>query len=291
MSTQELINLPFPAKFEMSPDIGALAGALAKARKVFKPIIKSSTNPFFKSKYAELDAVIDATKDGLSDNELVVIQPPICNRDGAVQIITILAHSSGQWIKSILDVTMSKADAQGEGAAITYGRRYAYSGVLSVASESDDDGNGAVSSEFKKPRKEESSAEFDQRTTDQQNISVAQIQEIDTAVKRTGKTEAEVVAALSFIGEKRIEHVKQSQFQKFLKWANGVSKAKGPSITDQIRMTANKKLWAVAAEHSIPEEDVKKCAYEKYHVSSMTELTAEQLMEMAGWVKSVAEQG
>ena len=276
-------------RFEFSPSIGKLIEALAKASIAFDPIKKESVNPFFKSKYADLAAVIDATRKHLGINGIAVIQPPAYKRDpGAVEIITLMAHSSGEWIKCILEMIIAKQDAQGIGSAITYGRRYSYSALLNVASEEDDDGNAAVA----KPRGkvEESPEDFDQRTEEQQNIGTAQIQEIDKALKRTGKSEEEIIAALGFIGEKRIEHIKKANFQKFLKWANGTSKAqKGPSVTDQARIAANKRLWAVAAEFSIPEDDVKTAAYEKYGVSSMTELDAPQLVEMAEWVKSVAE--
>ena len=47
---------------EMSGEINELAKALATARKKFKPVKKEQTNPFFKSKYADLSAVIDATE-------------------------------------------------------------------------------------------------------------------------------------------------------------------------------------------------------------------------------------
>lgn len=293
MATNETtLSIPFPpVKFEFSPTIGVLMGALAKARKAFKPIIKSETNPFFKSKYADLASVIEATKDGLSDNGLAVLQPPVFDRaTGTVEIITLLAHESGEWLKSTLDMPTAKADAQGVGSAITYGRRYAYSAVLNVASEEDDDGNGAVSGQFKRaPVKEETPEEFDQRTADQQNISPEQITAIDTALKRTLKSEQEIIAALGFIGEKRIEHIKKNQFQKFLKWANSESKLKPASqIQVDTRTRAMKRLWATAAELSIPEQDVKTCAYEKFHVDSMTKLTETQIDEMTAWVRSVA---
>lgn len=154
-------------RFEMSNGIGTLIGALAKARKEFKPVIKDSANPFFKSKYADLSAVIEATKEGLSANGLAVLQPPAFERStGTVEVLTLLAHTSGEWIKSILHMPINKTDAQGVGSAITYGRRYAYSAVLNVASEEDDDGNAAVSGEFKKPIKEHEKA-FEERESKQ----------------------------------------------------------------------------------------------------------------------------
>lgn len=286
--TQELLPL-FPVKFEMSSTIGNLVEALAKARKAFKPVIKDMTNPFYKSNYADLASVIEATKDGLSDNGLAVVQPLAYNRDGFVQITTFLAHSSGEWFKSILDMPIAKVDAQGVGAGTTYGRRYAYSAMVNVASEEDDDANGAVSKPYAK--KGESDEQFDQRTEGERNLAVFQVQAIDEACKRAGKTEAEIVAYLGLLGEKRIEHLKRNQFDGFLKWANSNGKkatVKSGSAVPVEREAANKRLWALAAKYQISEQDVKQCAYEKYQVKSMTELSTADLEGMCQWVEEVA---
>jgi hypothetical protein len=56
---------------------------------------------------------------------------------------TILAHSSGEWVSSTLAVPLTKADAQGLGSAITYGRRYALAAIVGVC-PADDDGEAAV---------------------------------------------------------------------------------------------------------------------------------------------------
>lgn len=281
--------------FEMSPTVGTLIGALAKARKQFKPVLKTSVNPFFKSNYADLAEVIEATKDGLSDNGIAVLQPPAFSREtGTVEILTLVAHSSGEWIKGVLEMPINKTDAQGVGGAITYGRRYAYSAMVNVASEEDDDGNAAVSKDFKK--KEESPEEFDQRTEAQQALKVFEIQAIDEAIKRTGKAVEEVEAYLGLIGHKRIEHVLRNQFKEVLKWANSTAKS-GTAVAKAIlkpatfdRTAAMRKLFGVASEYSIPEEDVKRASYEKFGVDSMTKLNAAQLEEMAQWVKDVATQ-
>jgi len=119
---------------QMSTSIKELAGALSKAK--FKPIIKDATNPFFNSKYATLDTVIEAVKDGLSENGLAVTQ--LVN--GEV-IDTVLMHTSGEWIASKTNLCAEKRGPQGQGSAITYARRYAISAILSVASEADDDGH------------------------------------------------------------------------------------------------------------------------------------------------------
>ena len=131
---------------EMSPEIKELASALSNAQKEFEPIKKTALNPFFKSKYATLDAVLDAVVETLQAYGLSVSQLP--EPDG---LTTILMHKSGEWIKSKMNLCMDKQTAQAQGSAITYARRYALSAILNVASEPDDDGQEASKKTRKKP--------------------------------------------------------------------------------------------------------------------------------------------
>ena len=120
-----------------SPEIDKLAEALAKAQSEMEGAKKESTNPFFKSNYADLHAVIKSafphlSKHGLSGsqgNEVIV---------GAICVTTTLMHSSGQWLRSKVKLPLSKKDAQGVGAAITYGRRYGLSAIVGIAQYDDD---------------------------------------------------------------------------------------------------------------------------------------------------------
>jgi hypothetical protein len=121
----------------MSPTIGALALALSKAQAVIQPAIKDKNNPFFKSKYADLSNIWDAIRKPLTDNELSVIQT---SQIGV--LVTILAHSSGEWVKSYYPINPTKDDPQGIGSAITYARRYALAAIAGASTE-DDDGNEA----------------------------------------------------------------------------------------------------------------------------------------------------
>lgn len=124
-----------------SSEIGLLAEALAKAQGKMTGALKDANNPFFKSRYADLASVWDAVRKPLSDNGLAVIQTTADSGfSPVVKIITILAHSSGQWIRGELLVNPGKNDAQAMGSAITYGRRYALQAIAGVAPE-DDDGN------------------------------------------------------------------------------------------------------------------------------------------------------
>lgn len=124
---------------QMSPTIGALAEALSKAQGSFEHAKKTANNPFFKSKYANLADLIDAAKPHLMANGLCVTQITFGN---PIMLVTILAHSSNEWIRGEYPVTPVKNDPQGMGSALSYARRYTYAAVTGLATE-DDDGAGA----------------------------------------------------------------------------------------------------------------------------------------------------
>lgn len=120
-----------------STEIGQLAEALAKAQKAIKPAVKDAKNPFFKASYADLFSIWEACREALGNNGLSVIQIPQNNEKG-ITVITLLAHSSGEWIRGELTLIPTKADAQGVGSVITYARRYALAAMVGVAPEEDD---------------------------------------------------------------------------------------------------------------------------------------------------------
>lgn len=126
---------------ETSQSIAAIAAALAKAQGEIKGAAKDSTNPHFKSQYADLASVWEACRAALSKNGLSVIQTPDVTADG-VFLYTTLAHSSGEWIRGVMPVRPVQDTPQGLGSALTYARRYSLAAMVGVAPE-DDDGNAA----------------------------------------------------------------------------------------------------------------------------------------------------
>jgi hypothetical protein len=119
-----------------------LATALVKAQKAFGPALKSSTNPHFKSRYADLAACVEAVIDALNDNGIALIQKNYECANG-VMIETMFVHESGEMLEcGILHVPANKQDAQGYGSALTYARRYSLMAACGIAPE-DDDGNVA----------------------------------------------------------------------------------------------------------------------------------------------------
>ncbi len=103
---------------EMSQDISQLALALSKAQGELTPALKDSANPFFKSKYADLASIIEAGKGPLAKHELCITQIMQDNDPATLTMITILGHSSGQWMRSkmIMSKIMPPNEKKGEPA-------------------------------------------------------------------------------------------------------------------------------------------------------------------------------
>jgi hypothetical protein len=127
-----------------SESIAMLAAALHKAQGKIKAALKDSTNPHFRSKYADLSSVVDAVKSPLLECGISFLQG-VQDAEGGVAVETMLLHTSGEWISSTLRIPAVKQDAQGYGSAITYGRRYGLQAMCGVPAE-DDDGNAATAS-------------------------------------------------------------------------------------------------------------------------------------------------
>lgn len=126
-----------------SESIANLAKALAQAQPLVEGALKDKVNPAFRSKYADLGAVMDAVKPAIASHGLSFVQVSHDIEHGA-KVETIILHESGEWIScGSVSVPASKHDAHGFGSALTYARRYSLSAAFGVAPE-DDDGNQAV---------------------------------------------------------------------------------------------------------------------------------------------------
>ena len=141
---------------QMSNSIAALAAALSAAQGAIEAASKGAVNPYFKSKYADLNALREVIREPLAANGLSITQFARTVSNGErVEVETMLMHSSGEYLRDTLVLPVGrKYDKEGEampvdvqsiGSAITYARRYALSSILSLAAD-DDDGNAAVGS-------------------------------------------------------------------------------------------------------------------------------------------------
>lgn len=133
---------------EMSEQIGELAMALSNAQAAIVGASKKSANPFFKSKFADLESVWDACRKPLTDHGLSIVQSPSSTvlDDGRlrVTVTTLLLHASGQWIRDSFSVTAKEDSPQAAGSATTYAKRYALQSFVGVApTDADDDAEAA----------------------------------------------------------------------------------------------------------------------------------------------------
>lgn len=130
---------------EFSENKDEIVKALFVMRANLGDVRKNATNPHFKSKYADLGAVVESVDPGLEKAGLTMLQGAGGSIEGGeycVTVETMLLHKSGEWVRSRLLLKPSKGDPQGAGSAITYGRRYGLQALCGVVPE-DDDGNRA----------------------------------------------------------------------------------------------------------------------------------------------------
>jgi hypothetical protein len=162
-----------------SESIKNISVALIKFQAEVQNPKNTADNPFYKSKYAPLNEILNDVRPLLSKHGLGVIQSP--SGDGEkITIHTMLVHESGEWIEfDPLTLKAEKITPQGAGVAITYGRRYSFSSVTGIASEPDDDGN---------------SLENDQPET--KKLSEGQVKRLWAIAKTNGVTAAEVKKVL-----------------------------------------------------------------------------------------------
>ena len=129
-----------------SDSLAKIAPALVAAINSIEGAKKGSANPHFKSRYANLEAVIEAAHEALNANGLTVLQGPgpLDPMDArALTLTTRILHESGEWIETDFSLPMAKPDPQAAGSAVTYARRYSLMAMLNMPSL-DDDGEGAM---------------------------------------------------------------------------------------------------------------------------------------------------
>ena len=139
---------------ETSADTAKLDAALAKAQGEFPAAIKDSNNPAFKTKYADLSAIMEAIRPALAKHGLSLTQWPVHSEDNRVHMVTRIAHA-GEWIRGTFSMPCDKQNAHGYGSIITYLRRYCAGSCLGVITDLDDDGNAASSRPTPPPAKAE----------------------------------------------------------------------------------------------------------------------------------------
>lgn len=159
------VPAPAPTMFLNPEKLPALFDALSQAQGEYLPVVRDKkvvqklrdketralTGVVIEFFYAELAQILDATRAALAKYGLSFMQPLETREDGAIIVVSILAHKEGGMLISRMTVPAAKNMTE-MGGFITYIRRYAAGPILSVSSEddadrsrgdTDDDGSGS----------------------------------------------------------------------------------------------------------------------------------------------------
>jgi hypothetical protein len=195
MRTSEKTELIFPA--------------FLKSQKEMKELVKNKENPFLKSNYADLGAVLKTIKPTFHANGIAIAQDATETAAGLI-VTTLLIHESGQWIEATSPIPMAKKDAQAAGSALSYGRRYGLKGVAGLSEEDEDDDGGSAS---------ELSPKDDRSEDSLKEITTRSINEINDLFKILGASENDISAtAMKFSGDRTdaVEALMSTEGKKLL---------------------------------------------------------------------------
>lgn len=193
---------------EKSTSIKAIAGAVMLFQTKIQPIKKDSSNPFFKSKYASLFAILDNIQIPLAESGLSFVQFPT----GDNGLTTILMHAdSGEYIQAEYFMKPSKDDPQGHGSAITYMRRYALGAILGLNIDEDDDAN-----EASKPTVQKEQASNGQAKTDLPWLNLWTSAKKDAMTKEGAATLAKLSAGEVTLDTVRKHYKLSKEVEKYL---------------------------------------------------------------------------
>jgi len=171
---------------DRSESIKNITVAMAKVQKEIKQPLKDANNPFFKSKYVPLENVVEAITDIAPKHGISFTQYPLNDESGQSGIGTILMHESGEFIEyPPFFMKADKNTPQGNGAVLTYIKRYVLSAVFGITSDNDDDGNVASGNQVKQQPKKQ--------TREQKKATATQKSEIEKKAKEFAKLRNETV--------------------------------------------------------------------------------------------------
>lgn len=178
---------------------GNIYQAFLEAQKKIKPVKKDGKNPYFNSRYATLEAVINNVKEPLNDVGISILQPVMGDK-----VVTRLIFTDGTSIDDGGTPIVCKAinDPQAQGSAITYARRYGLMSILGLPAD-DDDAESATSHNEPTPRKAEPKKVEPKEPVTEQVISENQTKAIFAIMKSKGMSEEDLKTTFSFehIGE------------------------------------------------------------------------------------------
>ena len=200
--------------FKLSDQTNELFAALSKFQGELDNASKSKQGHGYK--YADLAECINIAKAPLAATGLAVSQMLGQSASGKQTLITILTHSSGQYMMSEFDLVDAKLmggagnnPAQVLGSAITYQRRYAYTAIIGMAQQ-DDDAASCV--------------HVNNNRANSNNHNKSQlITRLDFAIRKKGYTQKEVEAHVKAPFASMSENELNDMIQAVNSWAQKVA--------------------------------------------------------------------
>jgi hypothetical protein len=171
-----------------SESVAQIGAALAAAQAEIKTVVKDRTNPHFKNRYATLDAIMETVRPVLAKHGLSIVQgctipSEVDGRLAGFAVETMVLHASGEFLSNMVYMPLAKQSAQDAGSALTYGRRYGVSALLSLATDDDDDGEQAVAPQRQAAKPVPAAAE----ATDKQRAFLAKLAKSSTLTPAEAK--------------------------------------------------------------------------------------------------------
>ena len=186
-----------------SPSIASLAAALAKAQAELVNPEKSLTATIRSEgrggsdqtfRYAPLSSGLDIVRKTLGQHEIATVQTTAIDQTaGVVNLTTVLAHASGEWIASDWPVcaVSDTATPRRMGAALTYARRYALFTLVGIAGEDDVDAPDLLPPEQQGSKPNEPKGGGNSRLNGGQHHPAQR-----AAVHRDGKTDSNIATPM-----------------------------------------------------------------------------------------------
>ncbi len=265
-----------------SSEITELIKALCKAKKDFKPISKDGKNPFLNSKYVTLDAIINATKESLCDNGLVIMHHQKLIEDNKF-LVTELIHESGQ-VKSTETcmneyITVSLNDKgnakvtpiQVFGLVITYLKRYHISELLDISVDEDNDGS-RVDDKGSKGKDNATSNNPEKNADNLDRISQTEIDQILEHCKTAGlETETQALNKVRSILKSNHKSLAGLTMPEYATVMGVFGTTKSNSHTEDGEKN-RKRAFAIADKLLINDEQIKSVVLELYGHESRTDM-------------------
>ena len=165
-----------------SESIASLAAALAKAQvelvnpeKSLTATIQSTGRADQTFRYAPLSSGLDIVRETLGQHDIATVQTTSVDQTaGTINLTTVLAHASGEWIASDWPVCAISETPHRKGAALTYARRYALFTLVGIAGEDDLDAPDLITPAVQTPGRERRTGEGNGGLIGGQQIPVRQ---------------------------------------------------------------------------------------------------------------------